>query len=451
MEIERYQEPADGFKQNPPEIQKPRALRIDPQALRMRAMRRFLLVLAMLSGCGREPEPPPTPPAPIQPPKPAALSRTLPAPLERIAFAREDGIWTVGADGSDLARIVPATCPRASEPVWAPDRRWIAFTAALDPDSNLYPRNVFVARPDGSELRQVTPMARAGTPPDDVPKGIVRGRAILATQSASRPLPNLTVTAYGLRRAEKTDADGGFQTYLPVGGGWVKLSGLADNRPVLAWRFASAVEGRVTDLKDIAMSPGDPDLPTAPAWSADGKALLYVMRHTLQDHKAGAPRTTLRRIKVDGTGDETVVSFSMSSIIAGPVVRGDSAWCKMSEGGLVRIDLKTKTVADLRPAGISAPDALAVSPDGEIVATLTMDATGARSLVLVRKDSTETFATFQPDEAVPHAFDFSPDGRRLVLDRHAADGKSSLWILTLATKKLAPLVDLGSSPVWHGR
>jgi hypothetical protein len=80
-----------------------------------------------------------------------------------------------------------------------------------------------------------------------------------------------------------------------------------------------------------------------------------------------------------------------------------------------------------------------------------MDASGGRSIVLVRKDSVETFATFKPGEASPHALDFSPDGGRLVLDRHGADGKSSLWILTLATKTLAPLLDPGSSPVWHGR
>ncbi|HVE40755.1 MAG TPA: hypothetical protein VNM14_12750 [Planctomycetota bacterium] len=415
-------------------------------------MRRLpLLLLLILSGCGRDPEPPPAPPAPLQPPKPIVVTRVLPAPQVRIAFAREDGLWVVNSDGAELARIVPPTCPGASEPSWAPDRRWIAFTAALDPESNLYPRNIFIARPDGSELRQVTPMARAGGPPDDTPKGIVRGRAIIAAQASSRPIPGLTVTAYGLRHAEKTDADGNFQTYLPVGGGWIKLSGLSDGHPVVAHRFITPSEGRITDLKDVPLLPGEDDVPSAPAWSSDGKQLIYVQRHSLLDLKVGAPRTTLRRIGIDGSGDESIVSFSMSSIIAGPVVRGDSAWCKMSEGGIVRIDLKSKAVADLRPAGISAPDALAVSPDGLAAATIVMDASGARSIVLVRKDSNETFATFKPGEASPHALDFSPDGGRLVLDRHGPDGKSSLWILTLATKTLTPLLDPGSNPVWNGR
>jgi hypothetical protein len=412
-------------------------------------MRRLLLLVAMFSGCGRDPEPPAAPPPPLEPPKPVVVTRVLPAPQERIAFVREDGLWTVSSSGADLTRIVPPTCPRAIDPSWAPDRRWIAFTAALDPELNLYPRNIFVARPDGSELRQVTPIARAGGPPQDTPKGIVRGRAILTGQASSRPAAGLAVTAYGLHRAEKTDADGNFQTYLPVGGGWIKLSGRIDGHPFVAVRFVSPAEGRITDLKDVALTPGEDDIPTAPAWSSDGKSLIYVMRHSLLDHKAGAPRTTLRRIGVDGSGDEAIVSFSMSAIIAGPVVRGDSAWCKMSEGGIVRIDLRSKAVAELRPAGISAPDALAVSPDGVLAATIVMDQEGSRSVVLVRKDSTETFATFKPGEASPYALDFSPDGGRLVLDRHGADGKSSLWILTLATKTLAPLVDPGSSPVWH--
>lgn len=412
----------------------------------MPAMRRLFAVL-MLLAAGCEPEPPA--PAPPAPPLPPIVNRApLPAPQERIAFAREDGIWTVSANGSDLFRIVPATCPGASEPVWAPDRRWIAFTAAHDPDSNLYPRNVFVARPDGSELRQVTPLPRAGTSVDDLPKGIVRGRAVLVTDAARRPLPRLRVTALGLRRPEATDAEGNFQTYLPVGGGWVKLSGEVDGRPVVAWRLAAASEGRITELKDVAVSFGGDDVPAAPAWTSDGKQLLYVMRHP---PRTGAPRTTLRRIQPDGSGDETVAAFTEISILAGPVVRGEAAWCKMSDGTVIRIDLKTKAVAESWPAPLAAPDALAVSADGTTVATLAMEPTGARSLVLVRKNGTRTLVRFKPDEPAPRAFDFSPDGARIVLDRHDAVGRSALWILTVATGALAPLVEPGSSPVWHGR
>lgn len=425
----------------------------------MPAMRPFLATVlalaigstALTAGCGREPDPPPPASGPIQPPKPAAVSRTLPAPQVRIAFVREDGLWIVNEDGGDLQRIIPPTCPRASEPAWAPDRRWIAFTAELDPDSNLYARNLFIARPDGSDLLQLTPGPRAGPPSDDAPKGIVRGRAVQATDISRRPLAGLTVTASGMRRPELTDREGNFQTYLPVGGGWVKLSGLVDGRRVLAWRFASAAEGRLTDLKDVAVAFAEDDAAAAPAWSADGKQVVYVLRHAPSDPRSGAPKATLRRIRTDGSGDETVAAFTESTLIAGPAVRGEFAWCKLANGTILRFDLKNKTVADSRPAGICAPDALAVSPDGATAATLSMDAAGARSIVLLRREGAEIAATFPPGEPAPHALDFSPDGRRLVMDRHGADGKPSIWILTLATKQLVRLIEQGSSPVWNGR
>ncbi|MBI3856127.1 MAG: PD40 domain-containing protein [Planctomycetes bacterium] len=413
-------------------------------------MRRLLIAMVVLAGCGREPDPPPPPPAPIQPPKPSPLGKTTAAPLDRIAFVREDGIWTANAGGGDLQRIVPPTIPRASEPAWGPDRRWLAFTAGPDPEFNLFARNVFIARHDGSDLIQVTPGPRAGPPPDDAPKGIVRGRAILASDIARRPLARLRVTAAGQRRAEATDPEGNFQTYLPVGGGWVKISGEVDGRPVVAWRFAFAGEGRITELKDVAVSFAGDDVAAAPAWSSDGRQLIYVLRHAPLERRGGAPRASLRRIKTDGSGDETLATFAESTVIAGPVVRGDSAWCKMSDGTLLRFDLKNKAVAESRPSGISAPDALSVSPDGLTLATLMLDAAGARSIVLIRKEGSETIS-LKPGEPAIHALDFSPDGTKLVLDRHGPDGKSSIWILTLASRQFAPLTDPGSDPVWHGR
>ncbi|HLY11579.1 MAG TPA: hypothetical protein VKW04_19920 [Planctomycetota bacterium] len=414
-------------------------------------MRRLLLVVLALSACGREPEEAAPPKAPAVAPKPAIPVRLPGATQERIAFVRGDGLWTISSDGSDLARIVPPTLPRAAEPAWSFDRRWIAFAAATDPDASLYPRNLFVARPDGADARQVTPMPRAGLGADDGPKGIVRGRAVLVTGPDRRPLPNLRLTAYGLRRPETTDADGGFQTYLPAGGGWVKLSGVVEGKPVLAWRFAAVTEGQVTELKDVPLSPGVEDEPSAPAWCDQDRQLLYVLRHHPVDRSPGTPLSTLRRIRVDGFGDESVAAFTTGSILAGPVVRGDSAWIKMSDGTILRMDLRSKTVAESRVAGLSAPDALAVSPNGTQIATMKMDASGARALVILNRDAEVTVKEWKAGEAAPRGFDFSPDGTRIVLDQVAADGKSGLSILTIATRTLAPLVDGGSTPVWYGR
>lgn len=412
-------------------------------------MRPLPVLLCALAACGREPTPPPAPPA--APARPPIVNRVLPAPLERIAFSREDGLWTISSNGSDLVRIVPPTCPESSEPTFNPDRRWIAFTAAAGRDSNLYPRNVFIVRPDGSDVRQVTPLPGSGAPAEDVARVVVRGRAVLPTPDGPKPAAGLRVTSSGRRPPELTDSDGTFQTYVPAGLGWVKISGLSDGRPVAGWRLLVTIEGRPTELRDVVLSPGGEDLPAAPAWCSDGEHLLYVLAHPSADPRSGAPRMTLRRIRSDGSQDESVASFGSASVLAGPVVRGDSAWCKTSTGSLLKFDLKTKSVADSRPAGIAAPDALAVSPDARTIATLTLDPAGTCSLLLLRKESEETVLTWKAGEPAPHAMDFSPDGTRLVLDRHSPDGKSSLWIYTLASRKLALLVENGSRPVWNGR
>jgi hypothetical protein len=414
------------------------------RAHRMPAMRRPLLLLALtLSACTREPEPPPSPSVRVVAPRPPVVNRIPPAPLDRIAFLREDGIWTVSAGGADLQRLVPATCPRPADPTWATDRRWLAFSAGLDPESNLYPRNLYLVRPDGADFRQVTPMPRSGIIADDGPKGTVRGRAVVVLDQDRKPLPGLRVNALGMRKADVTDGEGNFQTFLPAGGGWIKLSGEVDGKPSLAWRFAAVIAGHVTDLKDVPLLPGVEDEPGSPAWCDDGRQILYLLRTS--------KGSVLRRIRLDGSGDETVLSLPASQIIAGPVVRQEQAWLKRADGKLLRVDLKTKTVAETRDCGICAPDALAVSPDGGVIATLTLDQTLTRRLILSRKDSAETLIAFAGGEPSPRGMDFSPDGTRLVLDKVGADGKSSLWILTLATKAMAPLVDNGSSPVWHGR
>lgn len=422
-------------------------MRIPRTTDRMPPMGRLsVLLLCSLAACGRDPEPPPPAPAPLPAPKPI-VTRLPAATLVRIAFEREDGLWEVNADGSDLQRIVPPTLPRAGEATWGPDRRWIAFTAAPDPDFNLYPRNIFVARPDGGDVRQVTPLPRAGSSVADLPKGIIRGRAVDPERAG---LSGFRVTAFGFPRAEITARDGSFETYLPTGGGWIKVAGQIGGRPAVAWRIAAATEGRVTDLKEIAVLPGGEETPSAPAWCGE-QQLLYVLQHSQADVQRGLPRSTLRRIRVDGAGDEKITAFTDASIIAGPVVRGDSAWVKTSDGQVRKLDLRTRSVVETRPSAIGAPDAIAVSPDGSKVATLTLDETGARSIEILAKEGSQKVAAFKSGEAAPRSLDFSPDGTRLVMDRHGSDGKPGLWILTLATKELALLLEGGSNPVWHGR
>jgi hypothetical protein len=297
-------------------------------------------------------------------------------------------------------------------------------------------------------------MPRSGASLEDEPKGPVRGRAVAVTavEGTRRPLQGMRVTAFGMRRAAETDALGYFNLVVPAGPAWVKVSGDVDGARASGWRLAAATEGRVTDLGDILVSPGEGDEAASPAWSADSARLVYLLRRSLVGRRDVTGAVTLRWIRTDGSGDDTLHIPARATVIAGPVVRGGSAWLKFSDGQVVRIELETRRAAESFDAGVSVPDALAVAPDGKSCVTLRMDASGAPALVRPRPGGVDVLHGFGPGDALPHAMDFAPDGSAIVMDRRG-DGKSDLWRFDLTAKAFTRLTDDGDSsePVWNGR
>jgi len=84
----------------------------------------------------------------------------LKSPLSKIVFERSGdnigiplGIFTINPEGSDLRQIMSSSSGAAA-PEWSTDGKWIAFYAA--PKGELFIVNIFIMRPNGKEVRQVT-------------------------------------------------------------------------------------------------------------------------------------------------------------------------------------------------------------------------------------------------------------------------------------------------------
>jgi hypothetical protein len=199
-----------------------------------------------------------------------------------VAFTRtvlESGrtsIWTVGIKGRAPTRITdPAYA--ASEPTWSPDGEWIAFTADVERVDGIIQvdRELFVARPDGSELRQLTGTEVTGVsgPSWSRDSGIVFAAKRDAADATSDlfvvdadgtgPLTPLTSTP---------DLDEADPAWSPDGGS------IAFELPGGIWTMPASGEGATLVEAD---GPSDAAVDgefrnSHPGWSPDGSLLTFV-------------------------------------------------------------------------------------------------------------------------------------------------------------------------------
>jgi hypothetical protein len=197
---------------------------------------------------------------------------------ERLAIAGE-GIWVMDASGENARRISSGT--NDGSPAWAPERELIAFNRTDDIRED--GRDVWVIGPDGSGARNLMPGDASGAAPDWSPDG---DRIVFQRQT----------------RLWLMDAEGGGERPLDVEG----IARRPSWSPVADEVAAAVLRDRVWDIYVVDVASGTAenitrggfDTPDAPAWSAEGDKIVF------------AAVDGLWVVSRDGTGPQRVVRGS---------------------------------------------------------------------------------------------------------------------------------------------
>ena len=325
---------------------------------------------------------------------------------------------TAHAQGLTVERIAAYPHIGGTPPanvVWSPDGSRLAF---LWNDAAMPFRDLWVIDADGSGLKRLTDMA-AAFPFEDTPDG-----------GANRALT---------RKVEARQREG-----------------LARTPP--------------------CCQPYPPSRHT-PAWTRDGRALVFAYRGVL--FRVGADGTGLTRL-TRPEGDKYAVAFSPDGAVLSYLQDGYVWLWKESAGPPVRVtNLASASPGTLGDSDFTRPEAevstYAWSPDGRYIALhvddrrnvrtvifpeflgeetagvpLRRDYTGdnqaTRSIVLysVQDGRLAPIALPAPNERVVNVFAWSPDGTRLLIDQSSMDARDR-WISVLMPQ------DAAIRELWHDR
>ena len=159
----------------------------------------------------------------------------------------------------------------------------------------------------------------------------------------------------------------------------------------------------------------------------------------------------MRNQETDTTEDQRVPEAPVAdaeSLIADPVEEEEE-----ERADAVPLDVVDSGIDDVVPA-VPVFGRPVVSPDGDMVAIIQPDQTGSLKIWLAAIEGSEA-EVLDVDLALsddPNGPQWSPDGSQLAVTApHPADGRSAIWVITIATKLARVLVEhdaRDSSPVW---
>ena len=203
-------------------------------------------------------------------------------------------IWTMNEDGSDRRLVFERLPDQAWTPAWSPDGQWIAFTispqsasaSAAGPQENLAPgqigspsaprgASIWIARPDGSESRRISPEGTDAINPVWSPDGASIAFAIgSGTSGTDIRIAPITESGFGDGSgvAEDPMANDWGVTWSPDGSHVLFVSNRTGNDEI----WSVGVEAGATPVQLTDDGAGD----WVPVYSPDGARIAFVSDRT---------------------------------------------------------------------------------------------------------------------------------------------------------------------------
>lgn len=182
-----------------------------------------------------------------------------------ISFSGTQGdldVFRIDADSSGLAPLAKTAAKLSHEewPAWSPDGRWLAFTSTQPGN-----QEIFVAKPDGGDPRQVTQHAGIDAHPAWSPDG--RRLAFSTDRWGGMEIALMNSDGSDVRRLTTSPRLDDYPAWSPDGRSLVFVS----NRDGDFEIYLIRPDG--SEQVNLSRSPGVDSFPT---WTPDGRGITYV-------------------------------------------------------------------------------------------------------------------------------------------------------------------------------
>jgi dipeptidyl aminopeptidase/acylaminoacyl peptidase len=295
-------------------------------------------------------------------------------------------LWIVRTDGSDARQLTRGN-KTIGQVRWAPDGKWISFTSTRQGDTN----QVFAIRPDGGEAQQLTRSPSGGVNNYNwSPDG--RTIAYTATDPASRMRERrstlgdwevvrrdynhqhlFTIDVAAALRDSATAAQLTRGTDYTVNGfNWSpdgkRIAFAAQLNPDLIQGVTSDVYVVDVDTKVTKKIVSQPGPDGSPVWSPDGKQIA--VNSTMAREPYFIINSRIAIVSADG-GTPRSVTDTFDEDIGPTAWTKDGIWFSSQQKTnrhIYRVDPATQKVTQLTPAGALQIGAVALTPDGTLLA-----------------------------------------------------------------------------------